>query len=54
MEIASASEEVQLLAQSSGEHDNTGSDVTFTQPPRVKLTIGPKKQVFLYFTKETE
>lgn len=54
MEIASASGKVQLLAQSSGEHDNADCDATFTQPPRVKLTIGPKKQVFLHLTKETE
>ncbi len=44
MEIASASGKVQLLAQSSGEHDDADSDAT--------STIGPKNKVFLSFTKE--
>lgn len=52
MEIASASGKVQLLDQSSGEHDNADSDATFTQPSRVQLTVAPKNKVF--FTKETE
>lgn len=51
MEIASASGKVQLLAQSSGEHDNADSNATSTQPPRVQLTVGPKNKVFFIFYK---
>ncbi len=43
MEIASASGKVQLLAQSSGEHDDADSDAT--------STIGPKNKVFFIFYK---
>ncbi len=44
MEIASASGKVQLLAQSSGEHDDADSDAT--------STIGPKNNLFYLLQKK--